>query len=90
MNKCIKSIWITVVLCCCMIAGAMAQQTDGSLIGKVTDSSRLPLAGATVVAIHQPSGTTYSATADKTGSFFLPGLRIGGPYTVTVSMVGKN
>ncbi|TWF39927.1 carboxypeptidase family protein [Chitinophaga polysaccharea] len=89
MNKRIKQGWITLVLFLCCIAGAAAQQTDGSLIGKVTDSSRLPMAGATIVAIHQPSGTTYSGTADKTGTFFLPGLRIGGPYKVTVSMVGK-
>ncbi|RBL89514.1 TonB-dependent receptor [Chitinophaga flava] len=80
---------IVVVVFLCSISAAMAQQTDGSLIGKVTDSSGHPLAAASVVAIHQPSGTTYSAGADKAGSFFLPGLRIGGPYKITVTMVGK-
>jgi len=71
------------------IPAAMAQQTDGSLTGKVTDNNRSPLAGATIIAVHQPSGTTYNATADKTGNFFLAGLRVGGPYIVTVRMVGK-
>ncbi|WP_143305864.1 TonB-dependent receptor [Chitinophaga vietnamensis] len=89
MNKGIH-IFLTVVLwCCCAIFPASAQQTDGSLTGRVTDSSRQSLPGATIVAIHQPSGTKYSTHADKTGGFFLPGLRIGGPYTVTVSMVGR-
>lgn len=81
--------WLVLtMLCLCGMLTVNAQQTDGSLIGRVADSSRQPLSGATVIAIHQPSGTTYSASADKTGSFFLPGLRIGGPYKITVSMVG--
>jgi hypothetical protein len=61
---------------------AIAQQTDGTIRGKVTDTGSVALAGVTVKAVHTPSGTVYNTTTDKSGSFYLPGLRIGGPYTV--------
>jgi hypothetical protein len=65
-----------------------AQVTTSSITGKVTDVSGAGLAGATVSAKHVPSGTVYNTITRKDGLFDLPGLRIGGPYTVTVSFVG--
>jgi hypothetical protein len=64
-----------------------AQVTTSTITGTVADDKGNPLTGATVVALHQPSGTKYS-TVSKNGAFNLPGLRAGGPYTVTVSFVG--
>ncbi|ASZ14145.1 TonB-dependent receptor [Chitinophaga pendula] len=66
----------------------MAQETNGTLSGQVTDIKQGALPGATVVAVHTPSGTRYGAITDKDGRFFLPGLRIGGPYQVTTTMMG--
>ncbi len=64
-----------------------AQETTSQILGTVTDG-KTGLAGATVVALHTPSGTRYSTTTRKDGRFNLAGLRIGGPYTVTISYVG--
>ena len=62
--------------------------TTSAMTGTVTDSSNNPLAGAHVAAVHVPSGTRYSATTLSNGRFTIPGMRVGGPYRVTVSMVG--
>ncbi|HXM39106.1 MAG TPA: carboxypeptidase regulatory-like domain-containing protein [Gemmatimonadales bacterium] len=71
-------------------AGAALAQgvTTGAISGIVTDSLGTPLEGARVVAVHGPSGTTYAAGTRADGRFTLPGMRVGGPYRVTVSLVG--
>ena len=64
-----------------------AQETTCQILGTVTDG-KTGLDGASVVALHVPTGTKYSTTTRKDGRFNLPGLRIGGPYTISVSYVG--
>ena len=44
--------------------------------------------GATVSAVHQPSGTTYEGVSQADGRFFIPGMRVGGPYKVTATLSG--
>ena len=46
------------------------------------------VAGASVIAIHLPSGTTYEATTRADGRFTIIGMRVGGPYSVTVAYTG--
>lgn len=67
---------------------AMAQVTSGSITGAIRDAKSGPLGGASVEAVHEPSGTKYKTVSATTGRFTLPGLRIGGPYKITVSYVG--
>ena len=62
--------------------------TTSSLSGKVTDSKGEPLPGASVVAIHNPSGTQYATIADNAGNYRIQNMRVGGPYTVNVSFIG--
>ncbi len=62
--------------------------TTGSITGTVTDAQKAPVPGATVVAVHEPSGTRYEATTRPDGRFSLPGMRVGGPYTVTATLTG--
>ncbi|OGU97630.1 MAG: hypothetical protein A2330_01515 [Ignavibacteria bacterium RIFOXYB2_FULL_36_7] len=64
--------------------------TTASLNGLVQDAEGNPLPGANVIALHVPSGTSYGASTRDNGLFNLPNLRVGGPYTVTVSYVGYN
>ena len=67
---------------------AFAQVTTSSLGGKITDQSGEALIGATVVAIHTPSGTRYGTTTNEDGRYILPAIRVGGPYAVTISYTG--
>jgi hypothetical protein len=62
--------------------------TTSSLTGSVTDESGSGLPGATVVAVHTPSGTRYGTSTLVDGRFTIPNMRVGGPYTVTVSFIG--
>jgi Carboxypeptidase regulatory-like domain len=65
----------------------LAQETTSQILGSVSDGKE-GLAGATVVALHTPTGTKYSTTTRKDGRFNLPGLRVGGPYVLTITFVG--
>jgi hypothetical protein len=71
------------------VAGlASAQVTTGSISGTTVDETGGVLPGATITATHVPSGSKYETVSRGDGGFSLPGLRVGGPYTVTVAMSG--
>lgn len=61
--------------------------TTSTLTGTVTSAAG-PVAEARVTAVHQPSGSTYQAIARSDGRFTIPGMRVGGPYTVTARYIG--
>lgn len=71
----------------CLIFSVNAQITTSGISGKVTAEDE-PLIGATVLAIHEPSGTTYGTVTNVDGRYSLQGMRTGGPYSVEVSYVG--
>jgi hypothetical protein len=62
--------------------------TTSSMSGKIVDKDGKALPGATIVAVHVPSGSQYGALANNDGLFVIQGMRPGGPYTVEVSFVG--
>ena len=62
--------------------------TTGAITGIVTNEQQQPVAGASVIAIHVPSGSVYEATTRGDGRFSIPGMRVGGPYSVTVTFSG--
>ncbi len=67
----------------------LAQVTTSALSGKVTmDENNEDVIGATIQAVHEPSGTKYVAVTNTTGRFTIQGMRNGGPYSVTVSYIG--
>ena len=73
-----------------MFAGiaAFAQVTTSSLGGRVVDQNGEPVIGAAVVAIHEPSGTSYGSVTNVDGLYTIQGMRTGGPYRVEVSCLG--
>jgi len=71
-----------------VVGTASAQPTTGSIVGVVSDETGGVLPGATVVAIHEPSGSKYEAVVRADGRFSIPGMRVGGPYVVSISMSG--
>jgi hypothetical protein len=62
--------------------------TTGALAGLVNDQQQQPVPGATVTAVHDPSGTRYVAVTLGDGRFSLIGVRVGGPYTVKAELQG--
>jgi hypothetical protein len=67
---------------------AYAQETTSTIRGEVS-SSGAPVNNATVTVTHVPSGTVSRATTDQNGNFNLSGLRLGGPFTLTVETPGQ-
>jgi outer membrane receptor protein involved in Fe transport len=72
----------------CVGYRADAQVTTSSIVGRITDTKGEALPGATVKAIHEPTGTVYGTVTRDNGQYTLPNLRVGGPYSVTISYVG--
>jgi hypothetical protein len=69
------------------VSPAWAQTvTTGTISGVVLDQQNKVLPGASVVAVHQPTGTRYETVTSGDGRFQIPNVRVGGPYTVTVSL----
>ena len=67
----------------------MAQVTTSALSGKVTmNDTKEEVIGATIQAIHEPSGTKYAAVTNANGRFTIQGMRNGGPYSVAISYIG--
>jgi hypothetical protein len=62
--------------------------TTAAVTGIVKDAQGGVMPGVTVSAVHQPSGTTYESVTREDGRFFIPGMRVGGPYQVTASLTG--
>ena len=84
-----KTLALLAVFAFLPIAHAHAQGvTTASITGIVTDAQQQPVPGASVSALHVPSGTSYETTTNADGRFFIPGMRVGGPYKVTVSLGG--
>lgn len=81
---------LTVFLSFIAVQQAGAQGvTTGSLNGIVFDKETSePLPGANVIAVHVPSGTQYGTSTRGSGQFDILNMKIGGPYTITVSFVG--
>ena len=70
-------------------APAFAQSTSAGLGGTVSGADGQPVAGAEVTITHVESGTVSRALTDASGNYSARGLRVGGPYTITINKPGE-
>ena len=66
---------------------AYAQVTTASIAGRITDKDG-GIVGAPVVAVYQPTGATYYALTDAKGNYRINGITPGGPYIVSIDVLG--
>jgi hypothetical protein len=71
------------------LSPAAAQETAGQINGYITGADGAPLANAQVTIKHAPTGATQTVTTNDGGRFIGRGLRLGGPYEVTVVAPGR-
>ena len=67
---------------------SFGQITNSTLSGVVKNEKGEVLVGATVHAVHQPTGSEYKSSSNKSGVYTIPAVRVGGPYVIHVSYVG--
>ena len=73
----------------CIATGAFSQGvTTAAVNGRVVDDKGQGLPGATIVAVHTPTGTVYGTTSRLDGGYNLPNIQTGGPYNLAFSFVG--
>ncbi|KRG76199.1 Oar protein [Stenotrophomonas ginsengisoli] len=70
-------------------APAFAQSTSAGVGGQVMSAAGQPVVGAEVVITHNESGTVSRASTDASGRYNARGLRVGGPYTITITKPGE-
>lgn len=84
----IKNSIFTFILVFVITLTGYAQVTTSSMRGTIYDDTNQALPDASVVAVHTPTGTKYGSTTNFDGIVNLRNMRVGGPYTITVSYVG--
>ncbi len=89
-SRCLRMSKLTLGLVAALAAAPVfAQSTSAGVGGVVTGNDGQPVAGAEVVITHVESGTVSRATTDASGRYSARGLRVGGPYQITVTKAGS-
>ncbi|HOC85250.1 MAG: carboxypeptidase regulatory-like domain-containing protein [Prolixibacteraceae bacterium] len=89
MNTQVRKLSVFMLLLVLSVTTAFSQVTTSGMTGRVVSDSNEPLPGATVVAVHTPSGTQYGTITNAEGIYIIQGMRSGGPYDVNISFVGS-
>lgn len=87
MKKTLK-VYLFLVAFFSVVFSGYSQVTTSGMSGKVSGVDNEPLAGATVVAVHVPSGTQYGTITNSEGRYTIVGMRTGGPYKVEIRFLG--
>ena len=68
-------------------SAGFAQVTTSSISGNVKDNKKVNIYGATIEAVHKPTGTKYYSTTNAVGNYGIASVRPGGPYTIKITFV---
>lgn len=67
---------------------SFAQNTTSAIGGRISNAAGQPAAGAQVQIVHVESGSVSNVVTDAEGRYTARGLRVGGPYTITITKDG--
>ncbi|KAB2837941.1 MAG: TonB-dependent receptor, partial [Melioribacteraceae bacterium] len=62
--------------------------TTAAVSGVIASVKGESLPGANILLVHEPTGTQYGASSRDNGLYNILNVKVGGPYTITVSFVG--
>ncbi len=85
-----RAFWASTALLTTLLSASAvyAQETTAAVRGQLVTAEGAPIRGASVSLVHQPSGTTLNTMSDAAGAFDARGLRVGGPYLISVQAAG--
>lgn len=82
-----RSLTRSLVILLCVWASCFAQETRGTIVGRVLDASGAVIPSAKVEIVSQSQGTKFTATTNEDGLYQAPFL-IPGQYSVSVEVQG--
>lgn len=72
----------------CFFSEVIAQTTQASISGIISDNQKSPLPGATVQVRNESTGFTTGTITTAQGDYLFKELPLGGPYTIRVTFIG--
>ena len=85
MKNCkLKLIAAAVMLSLGSLSSVQATETTSNIRGKITGPEGQVASNVKITVKHEPSGTVTEYVTNDSGVFIARGLRVGGPYTVTI------
>jgi hypothetical protein len=84
-----RTFWLLAATICLLLPGglAVAQQSTGTIVGNVSDTTGAVVVGAKVHITNTETNTVRDAVSDSAGQYAVPALSPGN-YSVTVEMEG--
>ena len=82
-----KKLFVMFAMLLAVTMTTVAQITTSALTGQVRADGE-NIVGATIKAIHEPSGSKYLAVTNEKGRYSIQGMRVGGPYRIEITFIG--
>src|SRR5688572_3666613 len=82
-----KADWLVAITLFAAQFSMQAEESRGTLLGRVSDSSDAVIAGAKVSATNVDTGVRFESVTNRTGDYIFP-LLVPGSYTVAVENSG--
>lgn len=83
-----RKILLLLLLMMAFVRGWSQGVTTATINGTIKDQKGAILPGATIIAVHEPTGSQYGTVSRSDGRFTIANARVGGPYKVTASFIG--
>jgi len=88
MKNLLLSIVLFFLLTCGGIGHAVAQTTQASISGIISDNQKATIPGANVQVRNESTGFTTATATNAKGEYLFKELPLGGPYTVQATFIG--
>lgn len=88
MKKSLSLLLLVIGLLCGAGFRVVAQTTQASIAGIISETNKGPLPGATVLVRNESTGFSTGTVTNVKGEYLFKELPLGGPYTVKVTFIG--
>ena len=75
---------LAIAACVSVSGAAFANDTTSSVKGQIFGPNGNPAVDTKLILVHEPTGTRRVVTTNETGTYNATGLRVGGPYKITI------
>ena len=83
-----KRVFLSIVFIIALSGFAVSQITSSGIKGSILSADKKPLVKASVTAILTTTGEKYTTLTQTNGTYSLPNMKTGGPYTITITYTG--